>query len=46
MVQMWQFILLGDVLVMGMMILLVVWISLNANRDEQQQHMRIPLEDD
>ncbi len=43
---MWQFILLGDLLVMGMMILLVILMSFKSSRSEQEQHMRIPLEDE
>ncbi|MGI9311828.1 MAG: hypothetical protein ACR2P7_09965 [bacterium] len=44
--MMWQFILIGDIIVMGMMIALVAWMSLAGGDDAQRRHMRIPLDDE
>ena len=43
---MWQFILIGDVVIMGIMIAMVIWMSFKGDKKAQAQCMRIPLEDE
>jgi hypothetical protein len=42
---MWQFILIGDMVAMGFMISLIMWMSLKQSKEAQDYCMNIPLFD-
>lgn len=42
---MWQVILIGDILVMGFMVLIVMLVSFKEDKQSQNDYMKIPLED-
>ena len=43
---MWQFILIGDMVIMGFMIVLIMWMSMKESKQHQRDYMMIPLEDE
>lgn len=43
--MMWQFILIGDVVAMGFLILLVILMGFIGDKEAQDYCMKIPLED-
>ncbi|MBE8189308.1 MAG: hypothetical protein HAW58_00190 [Candidatus Thioglobus sp.] len=43
---MWQFVLIGDMVIMGFMIILIMWMSMRQSQNAQQQCMNIPLQDE
>ncbi len=43
---MWQFILIGDMIIMGFMIALIIWMSMRQSKQEQDDCMNIPLFDE
>ncbi|MEO1942785.1 MAG: hypothetical protein VCA13_00865 [PS1 clade bacterium] len=43
---MWQFVLIGDMLAMGFLIGLIMWMSMKQSKKAQQDCMNIPLFDE
>jgi len=43
---MWQFVLIGDMIAMGFMIALVMWMSMKQSKEAQDYCMNIPLSDE
>jgi len=43
---MWQFVLIGDMIAMGFMIVLVMWMSMKQSKEAQDFCMNIPLLDE
>lgn len=43
---MWQFVLIGDMIAMGFMIALIMWMSMKQSKEAQDSCMNIPLFDE